>query len=123
MLRLVPDTSHRSGQLSRRSFLEVGSLAGALGGMSLPWLLSQKAQGGSTGGDFIRDKSVIFLFLHGGPSQYETFDPKMTAPAGVRSETGEIKTSLPGVTFGSTFPQLAKLADRMAIVRSYQATS
>ena len=61
----------------------------------------------------------MFLFLHGGPSQFETFDPKMTAPAEIRSATGEIKTALPGVTFGSTFPKLAKLADRLAIVRSF----
>ena len=126
MLRITPfdsqsSRSSRGRRLSRRSFLEIGSLgAGALGGFSLPWLLSQKAQAGSTGSEFVRDKSVIFLFLHGGPSQYETFDPKMTAPAGVRSETGEIKTSIPGVTFGSTFPQLAQHADKMAIVRSYR---
>ena len=65
------------------------------------------------------DKSVIFLFLHGGPSQIETFDPKMSAPAEVRSATGEVATKLPGVTFGGTFPKLARLADKLAIVRSY----
>jgi hypothetical protein len=67
----------------------------------------------------IIDKSVVFLFLHGGPSQFETFDPKMTAPAEIRSATGEIKTAIPGVTFGSSFPKLARMADRLAIVRSY----
>jgi hypothetical protein len=64
-------------------------------------------------------KSVVFLFLHGGPSQIETFDPKMTAPPGNRSATGEIATTLPGVTFGSSFPKLAAMADRLAIVRSF----
>ena len=59
----------------------------------------------------VTDKSVIFLFLHGGPSQLETFDPKMTAPAEVRSTTGEIATRLPGVTFGSTFSRLAARAE------------
>jgi hypothetical protein len=67
----------------------------------------------------ITDKAVVFLFLHGGPSQFETFDPKMTAPPEIRSATGEIKTAIPGVTFGSSFPKLAKMADRLAIVRSY----
>ena len=57
--------------------------------------------------------------MHGGPSQIETFDPKMTAPSGIRSVTGEVKTSLPGVTFGSTFQKLAKLADKFSIVRSF----
>jgi hypothetical protein len=62
---------------------------------------------------------VIFLFQHGGPSQFETFDPKMTAPEGIRSVTGEIATTLPGITFGSTFSQLAKRAHKLAVVRSY----
>ncbi len=64
-------------------------------------------------------RSVIFLFLHGGPSQFETFDPKMSAPAEIRSTTGEISTAIPGVTFGSTFPKLAQMADRLSIVRSF----
>ena len=63
--------------------------------------------------------SVIFLFLHGGPSQFETFDPKMSAPAEIRSTTGEISTAIPGVTFGSTFPKLAQMVDRLSIVRSF----
>jgi hypothetical protein len=103
----------------RRDFLRVGSLA--LGGLSLPWLIPA-VRGGtklSEAGKPVTDKSVIFLFLHGGPSQFETFDPKMTAPAEIRSATGEIKTAIPGVTFGSSFPKLAKLADRLCIVRSY----
>ena len=64
-------------------------------------------------------KRIIFLFMHGGPSQIETFDPKMTAPSGIRSATGEIKTAIPGVTYGSTFEKLAALADRTSIVRSF----
>ena len=65
-------------------------------------------------------RSVVFLFLHGGPSQIETFDPKMTAPGGICSVNGEIATKLPGVTFGSSFPKLASLADRFSVVRSFQ---
>jgi len=103
---------------SRRSFLTAGSLA--LGGLSLPSLLAQQALAGASGNrPAVRDRSVIFLFLHGGPSQFETFDPKMGAPEGIRSTTGEIKTAIPGVTFGSTFPKLAALADRFSIVRSF----
>lgn len=102
---------------SRRDFLKVGSWA--LGGSLLPGLGSTVVQGGdlshlSTG------RSVVFLFLHGGPSQIETFDPKMTAPGGNCSVTGEVATKLPGVTFGSTFTRLASLADRFSIVRSFQ---
>src|SRR5262249_28702965 len=64
-------------------------------------------------------KSVIFLFLHGGPSQIETFDPKMDRPDRIRSATGELATTIPGVTFGGTFPHLAKRADKLTVVRSF----
>jgi uncharacterized protein (DUF1501 family) len=101
---------------TRRGFLRVGSLA--LGGLSLPWLLPSRA-GASPSDRPVTDKAVVLLFMHGGPSQIETFDPKMSAPAEVRSATGEVATRLPGVTFGATFPKLARLADRLAVVRSF----
>src|SRR5205823_14075181 len=99
------------------AFLQVGGLA--LGGLTLPGLLAAKARA-AEGGRLFADKSVVFLFLHGGPSQVETFDPKMSAPAEVRSSTGETNTVLPGVTFGGTFPRLAAPADRLLVVRSDQ---
>jgi hypothetical protein len=101
---------------TRRDFLRIGTLG--LGGLSLTQLLAARAAAG-TSTSLLTNKSVIFLFQHGGPSQIETFDPKMTAPEGIRSVTGEIATRLAGVTFGSTFTRLAKLADKMAVVRSY----
>jgi hypothetical protein len=106
------DSNHRH---NRRAFLKIGSLA--LGGLSWPTLLAQAGDARR----LVADKSVIFLFLHGGPSQIETFDPKMTAPAGIRSATGEVATSIPGVTFGGTFPKLAALAHKLAVVRSFVA--
>ncbi|MCH2586582.1 MAG: DUF1501 domain-containing protein, partial [Planctomycetes bacterium] len=102
--------------LGRRSFLRIGSLG--LGGLILSSLLAAKALAAKAG-SAVKDKSVVFLFMHGGPSQTETFDPKMTAPAGVRSVTGEVKTTLPGVTYGATFQKLARLAHKMAVVRSF----
>jgi hypothetical protein len=102
----------------RRDFLKIGSL-GLLGGLTLPQLLASRAHAAYGSGRPVSDKAVIFLFLQGGPSHIETFDPKMTAPAEVRSITGEVKTALPGVTFGGTFPKLAELAKRVAIVRNY----
>jgi hypothetical protein len=101
-------------RLHRRSFLKIGSLA--LGGLTLPDLLAAKAAEGKS---LVKDKAVIFLFLHGGPSQTETFDPKISSPANIRSATGEVATSLPGVTFGGSFERLAALADKVAVVRSY----
>jgi uncharacterized protein (DUF1501 family) len=105
---------------SRRAFLKIGSL-GLLGGMTLPRLLQARAQ--AAPGRAVKDKSVVLLFLQGGPSHIEFFDPKMTAPAEIRSMTGEVHTRLPGVTFGGTFPRLAQLADRLAVVRSYASGS
>jgi len=105
---------------SRREFLRVGSLA--LGGLSLPGLLAWRARAADSG-RLTTDKSVVFLFLQGGPSQLETFDPKMTAPDTVRSIFGEVQTALPGITFGATFPKLAALADRIAVVRSFASNN
>jgi len=105
---------------SRRNFLSVGSLA--LGGLSLPQLLQAQDAVKQVGG-VVKDRTVIFLFMHGGPSQTETFDPKMEAPSGIRSMTGEIPTRLPGITFGSTFEKLSKLNDKFSIVRSFTTGS
>jgi hypothetical protein len=81
-------------------------------------MLQAKAAAG-VNSTVLRDKSVVVLFLQGGPPHIEFFDPKMTAPTEIHSITGEISTRLPGVTFGSTFPRLASLADRITIVRNY----
>jgi hypothetical protein len=107
------------GGLRRRDFLRVGSLA--LGGLSLPGLLETRARAADAGlGAVLKDRAVVLLFLAGGPSHIETFDPRMDAPEGVRSVTGEVKTTIPGVTFGGTFPQLAARAGKLAVVRSFQ---
>lgn len=105
-----------SSPYSRRSFLQVGGLG--IGGLSLSQLIGWRASAAKAGIP-LKDKSVVFLFMHGGPPQQETFDPKMDAPAEIRSSTGEVKTSIPGVTFGSTFKKLAERANRLAVVRSY----
>src|SRR5579863_2261951 len=107
----VADTRAR---FDRRAFLRIGSLS--LGGLSLPGLLAAQAAEQKR---LLSGRSVIFLFLHGGPSQFETFDPKMSAPAEIRADTGEVATRIPGVTFGAALPRLASIADRLAIVRSY----
>ena len=105
-----------SPKLQRRQFLRVGTLG--LGGISLPLLMPRQSEA-SPSPSFVTDRSVIFLFMHGGPSQTETFDPKMTAPAGVCSATGEVQTTIPGITFGSTLSNLARHAHEIAVVRSF----
>ncbi|KAB2659772.1 MAG: DUF1501 domain-containing protein [Verrucomicrobia bacterium] len=115
------DRFWQSGRWQRRQFLQAGALA--LGGLTLGdnFAIRAAAAAGEnkSGKNPLKDRSVIFLFMHGGPSQFETFDPKMDAPSGIRSATGEIPTTLPGITFGSTFPRLAKLAHKFSIVRSF----
>ncbi len=102
---------------TRREFLRIGT--SSVGGLTLAGLLAARAAAG-TRGAHLHDRSVVVLNMQGGPTQYETFDPKMAAPAEIRSITGELQTSLPGETFGGTFPKLAGLANRMAVVRSYR---
>jgi hypothetical protein len=105
---------HFAGGCSRRRFLTAGGLA--LGGFSLPALLAAESQPASP---LATGKSVIFLFQQGGPSQFETFDPKPDAPEGIRTVTGTTKTTIPGQIFGDTMQRLASLADRLTIVRSF----
>jgi hypothetical protein len=118
MMLTITDTraDHTCQGYSRREFLRVGGLA--LGGLTLADLLAARARAAAAGYE-IRDRSVVLLFLQGGPPQHETFDPKLSAPAEVRTTTGEVQTKLPGVTFGGTFPQLAARVDGLAVVRSY----
>ncbi len=105
--------------IERRNFLHAGFLG--LGGLTLPWLLQAKGMAAKSGlPTFVKDRSVVLLFLGGGASHIETFNPNGGASEPYRSVTGEVKTSIPGVSFGSTFPELAKRAHRMAIVRSMQ---
>ncbi len=113
-------TKFSDSYLGRRDFLRVGSLG--LGGLSLPDFLRAEEALKAVGG-IAKDKTVIFLFMHGGPSQFETFDPKMDAPSNIHSATGEIKTKIPGITFGPTFEKLAKLNDKFSIVRSFTTQS
>lgn len=118
MLTLMDHRPDRNCQgLARREFLKIGGL-GFGSALTLPALLASRA-GAASAGRLVRDKSVILLFLQGGPSHIELFDPKMAAPVEIRSITGEVQTSLPGITFGGSFPQMGRLADKLAVVRSY----
>src|SRR6516165_11233536 len=101
---------------TRRDFLKVGALG--LGGLTLPDLLRARAQATEAGRP-TRNTSVVWLWLGGGPTHIETFDPKMAAPAEYRSVVGAVKTKLPGVEIGGVFPKIAAIADKMAFVRSF----
>ncbi len=99
----------------RRDFLRFGDTAGLAG------LTSRiVTAGGGDGTPLLTGKSVIFLFLHGGPTSVRNVRPEADAPAEIRSTTGHIATKIPGVYFGSTFTRLAALADQLTIVRSFR---
>lgn len=117
MLNLLPETLRDCQRISRRSLLQVGTLAGL--GVSLPGLLAQKALAKSTGAKQKKETSVILIWTRGGTSHHDTFDPKPDAPANVRGEFGTIETAIPGVRFTEIVPRMAKELNRFAILRGW----
>jgi hypothetical protein len=101
---------------TRRDFLKVGGLGmGALGLSSLLAARADTAQKGQP----IKDTSIVWLWLSGGPTHVETFNPNMTAPVEYRSVTGDVKTNLPGYSIGGNFEKMARVSDKMAFVHSF----
>lgn len=95
--------------LSRRSALRAGALA--LGGLTLPDLIAARP-------DSQPDTGVILFWMWGGPSHFETFDPKPDAPEGIRGPFRAVPTTVPGIQVCELFPRIAKRAHRVAVVRS-----
>jgi uncharacterized protein (DUF1501 family) len=104
---------------SRRWFLQTG-LAG-LASLSLPGLLRYRAQGAAAGG--AGRKAVILIWLSGGPSQLDTWDPKPDAPGEVRGPFASIPTKVPGVRVSEHFRHQATIMDRLALIRSVDCQS
>lgn len=117
MLRLPLEsvTSPYCDGLRRRSFLQVG-LAG-MGAMSLGSVWQARAASAGQGGAS-KDTSLILIWLDGGPSQHDTYDPKPDAPAEYRGLWRHIPTNVPGIDIGELFPLQAKVADKFSIIRS-----
>jgi hypothetical protein len=97
--------------LGRRNFLQTG--LGCLGGLTLTEMLKLRAQAAVPS-----DTRCIFIWLDGGPSHYETFDPKPDAPDGIRGDFKAIPTCVPGVKFSEHVPNLAKAFDKFTVIRS-----
>lgn len=104
------------GPLRRREFLQAGLLS--LGGLGLADVL----RGRVAAGESQRETSVILLYLHGGASQLETYDLKPLAPVEYRSVFDPIATNVPGIELCEHFPLQAKIADKLAVVRSVRHT-
>jgi hypothetical protein len=101
---------------SRRDFLKVGALG--LTGLALPDLLRARAQAAAAG-QTAKNTSVVWVWLSGGPTHVETFDPKMSAPTEFRSVVGAVQSNVAGIELGGVFPKMARNADKMAFVRSF----
>ncbi len=104
---------------SRRNLLKAG-LAG-LAGLSLPDLLRSRARGGSTGPASPGRKAVILLWMAGGPSHIDTWDPKPDRPYENRGPFGVIPTRLPGVSICEHLPKQAAMLDKFTLIRSVDA--
>ncbi|MCE9607457.1 MAG: DUF1501 domain-containing protein [Planctomycetia bacterium] len=107
--------------IGRRELLHVGGLG--LLGTGLADLLRLESQAAAATASPVRAKSVVFVFQSGGPSQFETFDPKPDAPAEIRGEYGTIATKLPGIRFCEYLPRLAARSDKFSIVRTMHHTA
>ncbi|WP_339910995.1 DUF1501 domain-containing protein [Symmachiella dynata] len=103
---------HDCGNVSRRTILQAG-LTG-LGAATLPDLLRQRAAAGQAS----RKTAVIFIELAGGPTQFETYDPKPLAPVEYRGPMSTVQTNQPGTYFSETMSQQAKILDKLTIIRS-----
>ncbi len=115
---MLPNSTNRPCHgPSRRDLLRVGVLSAL--GIGLADLLRLRAHAAETGGDSSpKARSCILIWLGGGPSHLDTFDPKPEAPLDVRGEFETIETSVPGLRISEVFPRLAKSMSRLSLIRS-----
>lgn len=101
---------------TRRDCLQIG--LGTIAGGSLLNLLKLRSEAATTTTTQAKAKSCILIWMDGGPSHFETFDPKPEAPAEIRGEFNPIPTKTPGFYFSEHMKRLAGISDKLAIVRS-----
>jgi hypothetical protein len=120
MLRILGNPRRCCDGISRRDFLQVGSLglSGLATGATRPPAAQAARGAGSRQPSLGKAKSVLVLYLYGAPSQMDTFDPKPDAPVETRGEFQTIPTRLAGVRVCEHLPRIARLLDRVTLVRS-----
>src|SRR5262245_29580501 len=119
MFDLFTGSSSDCRGVSRREFLRVGGLS-ALGlSLSSFFRLQQASAAAAKGAPKRKAVNCILLWMQGGPSHHDSFDPKPDAPAEVRGEFGTIPTTLPGVRVAEHLPLLARQTDRYSIIRGH----
>ena len=120
MLRILGSPKKLCGGMTRRDWLRVGGLG--LAGLTLPDVLRLQQAAAGEGKErepgFGRAKAIILIHLYGSPSQLEWVDPKPEAPVEIRGEFGVIPSSLPGCQVCDLFPNMAKVMDRVTVLRS-----
>lgn len=116
MLELRKSSPRRCDGVSRRDFLKVGSLG--LAGLTLADALCARAIASTSALAPLPDRSVILIWLDGGPPQHETYDPKPEAPAEFRGPLKAIPTAIPGVLVSELLPNHARLLDKVSLIRS-----
>src|SRR5260221_11515548 len=110
----MPDDASTPARMPRRAFLRLGM--GGFGSLTLPALFHSRVAAGPTAA---RERTaLIVIWLQGGASHLETYDPKPNAPSEIRGPYAAIPTSVPGVRISELLPLHAGLADRFTIVRS-----
>ena len=115
MIHLLGNHKRGCDGVTRREALSAGGLS--LLGMSLPDLLrAEQAQPGLPQDG--KAKSVVLVYLFGGPPLHDTFDPKPAAPQEIRGEFGSTSTSVPGVHFCEFLPKMAQWMHRSTLIRS-----
>jgi hypothetical protein len=108
----MPQLRTAKKHLSRRKFLQIGALG--LGGLTLPGLLRAEASAGIRSSQ----KSVILIYLVGGPPHQDMFDLKPNAPQEIAGPWRPIATNVNGIQICEAFPRLARMMDKLVIVRS-----
>ena len=111
MLQIPTSVERHCDGVHRRTFLQMGTLG--IGGLALPDILRAEALSGTR-----TRKSVIMVYLSGGPSQIDTFDMKPDAPGEIRGEFDPISTNVPGVQICELMPRTAQIMDKLSVVRS-----
>jgi hypothetical protein len=116
MLSILGRPTRLCDGITRRELLRVGGLAFA--GLTLADVLRLRASAGTEG---TRGKSVIMIWLRGGPSHIDSYDMKPEAPAEVRGEFRPIATNVPGIQICEHMPMQARIMDKLAILRGIKS--
>ena len=114
MLTILGRSHQFCDRVSRRSFLRIGALGMGAGALTLADVLRAEEQSASPA----RHKSVIHIFLGGGPPHQDMWDIKTEAPREIRGEFQPISTKVPGIQIGEVFPRIAGIMDKCAVIRS-----